>query len=397
MTKTKQEQTEYVVMLIAAAVFIILKMIRGFTISEEEGGIWNIIQLFFIGTGCLSLLSKNREHNSFHCIRLYIILSLFIWFLSFFPFWFSRMTLGQVFHFLTVPYGMMVLVSFFSIGKKRPIKTHSEILSISFIVISGVLFFAMRSYLVRIGAVGALADVYYIVALLPLMFVYTPQKFAIIPFLIAMVCVAMTGKRGAFVALMAVFAIYFVFPNNNAKSKNSNLIIRIIALLVLSAFVYYVLVRFVWRYNLSIFDRFDTLEEDGGSGRLSRWKRIITFIDSDATVFHFLFGHGSNYTLKMIGGHAHNDFLEFLMDYGLFALILYVSFFVSLFKEGLRMYKAKYRYSREYMCSVIIAFCMASYSFYAIDCTHITCSSICQGLILADWYKYKGNGYQYAC
>ena len=394
MTRAKRDSILYLTMLLTAAVFVIFKMIRGFTVTDEEGGVWNIIQLFYIGTGCLFLMSRNREHNSFRCIRLCIFFFLYIWFLSLFPFLFSNKSISQIFGFLTVPYGLMVLITFFSVGKRVPINKHSEVLSISFFLISAILFVAMRSFRMQVGEQGALADIYYIVALLPLILVYFPKKFSIIPYIVALVCVAMTGKRGAFVAMIAIFIIYYFFPYYNSKGKKTSVFFRVLILVFAFAVAYFVLMRFVGRYSLNIFDRIEQVETDGGSGRLIRWAKVLAIFQSDTNFFQLIFGHGCNFTMKELGGHAHNDFLEFLLDYGLLAVGLYILFFLSLFREGFRMYKARFRYSREFMCSLSVAFCMALFSFYAIDCTHITCSVICQGLILADWYNYKRNGYQ---
>ncbi len=388
MIKVKQENVIYLIMMLLATVFVILKMIRGFSVTEETGGLWNYIQLLFIGTGCIYLASKGSDYRSMKCIRIYAIFFLYVWFLSIFPFLFSRKTIGQVFGFLTVPYGLMVLVTFFSIAKKVPIKRYSEVLLIGFFIISAILFVAMRSFRLQMGIQGALADIYYIVGLLPLAMLYLPRRYSVIPFLVALVCVAMTGKRGAFVAMSLIFTVYYFIPFNRGK-KNNNLIWRILLLAVIVTLSYFVLMRFIGQYNLSLLDRLDSMEEDGGSGRLIRWGKLLNIIYADTNLFQLLFGHGSGYVFSEIGGHAHNDFLEFFCDYGLFAVVLYIVFFVSLFREGIRMYKKKYVYAREYMCSVMVAICMAFFSFYAIDCTHITCCSICQGLILADWYKYK--------
>ena len=388
MIKVKQENIIYLIMMLLATVFVILKMIRGFSATTETGGLWNYIQLLFIGTGCLYLTSKGSDYRSLRCLRIYAIFFLYVWFLSLFPFLFSRKTIGQIFSFLTVPYGLMVLVSFFSIAKKVPIKRYSEVLIIGFFIISAVLFVAMRSFRLQMGIQGALADIYYIVGLLPLIMLYMPRRYSIIPFLVALVCVAMTGKRGAFVAMSLILIVYYFIPYNSGRKKK-NLIWRILLLAVVIALSYYVLMRFIGQYNLRILDRLDRMEEDGGSGRLIRWGKLAGIIYTDTNLLQLLFGHGSGFVFNEIGGHAHNDFLEFFCDYGLFAVVLYIAFFVSLFREGFRMYKKKYVYAREFMCSVMVAICMALFSFYAIDCTHITCCSICQGLILADWYKYK--------
>lgn len=388
MIKVKQENFIYLIMMLLAAVFVILKMIRGFSATEETGGLWNLIQVLFIGIGCIYLASKGSDYRHLKCLRIYTVFFLYVWFLSLFPFLFGPKTMRSVFGFLTVPYGLMVMITFFSIAKKVPIKKYSEVLLIGFFIISAILFVAMRSFRLQMGIQGALADVYYIVGLLPLVMLYLPRRFSIIPFLVALVCVAMTGKRGAFVALGLIFIVYYFIPFNRGK-KNVFLIWRILLLSIVIVLSYYVLMRFIGQYNLGILDRLDTMEEDGGSGRVVRWSKLLSMVYLDTNLFQLLFGHGNGYVYSEVGGHAHNDFLEFLCDYGLFAFVLYIVFFASMFREGVRMYKKKYIYAREFMCSMMVSICMALFSFYAIDCTHITCCSICQGLILADWYKFK--------
>ena len=393
--KHKNSSFIYLIYLFLAAVFLVMKMIRGFSGSEETGGIWNIIQLIFVASGVFVLFSKERTYNTFLCVRLYLVFFLYIWFLSLFPFLFGRMDVSHIFNFATVPYGGMVLLSFYYVGRKAEIKHHWWVLMATFYVISAILFTAMRSFRMYLGDQGALADVYYVVTLLPLVMLYTPKKLKLLPFLIAFVVVAMTGKRGAFVALLLIMVVYFLLPysEKGQKSLRGSLVVRLIVFAAVFILLWYVLNKAVGLYNLNIFDRLDKMDEDGGSGRVDRWRLLLSLFGSESSVFQLLFGHGSGAVVKMIGGHAHNDFLEFYYNYGIFAALLYVVFFILLIREGIKMYRRKYTYAREFMCSIIIALCMSFFSFYAIDCTHITASSICFGLILADWYKFKFSEY----
>lgn len=383
----------YLVSLLLAAVFFILKMKRGFSGSEENGGLWNIIQLLYIASGVVILFSKKQSFKSFRCVRYYLFFFLYIWFLSLFPFLFSRMTVSRIFGFATVPYGIMVLIVYYSVGHNAEIKQYWWVLMAAFCVIYAVLFVAMRNFRVLYGEQGALADVYYVVTLLPLILLYIPQRLKLIPFILTFVVVAMTGKRGAFITMGLIMVIYFLIPFTEKRKKKttSNPIVRLIVFAVIIVFVWYVINRVVGLFSLNIFDRLDKMEEDGGSGRMDRWTRLLNLTGNESSIIELFFGHGSGSVMKTIGGHAHNDFLEFFYDYGFFAVLLYVLFFVAFAREGLRMYRRKYPYAREFMCSVAVALCMALFSFYAIDCTHITGSSICFGLILADWYKFKNN------
>lgn len=384
----------YFIYLFLAAVFFIMKMIRGFSGSGEAGGIWNVIQLLFVASGVFVLLSKETTYNSFRCVKLYLGFFLYVWFLSLFPFMFGKMDVSHVFGFLTVPYGVMVLLTFYYVGRKTDIKQYWWILMAAFYVISAILFTAMRSFRMYMGDQGALADIYYIVTLLPLVMLYTPTKLKILPFLVAFVCVAMTGKRGAFLAMGLVMIVYFLLPfSENGKAAKGNVFVRLIVFSAVFALIWIVINKAVGLYNLNIFDRLDKMDEDGGSGRVDRWRLLLSLFGAESSVFQLLFGHGSGAVVNMIGGHAHNDFLEFYYNYGIFAVLLYALFFAALIRETVKMYKKKYTYAREFLCSVGIALCMSFFSFYAIDCTHITASSICFGLILADWYKYQTNDY----
>lgn len=391
---TKRERNIYIFILSLLSIFLVLKMLRGFTESEEQGGVWNIIQGLFVVFGVAVLIGgKDRSFKQYSCIRLYVTFMLYIWFLSMFPFLYSKMQISNVFGFLTVPYGVMVLLLFYQIASHVKIEDHRLFLVITFYVIAFICFNALRSFRMYISDnQGAIADVYYVVGLLPLMFVYTSKKFSVIPFIVACIIVMMSDKRAGFLALAVIMVIYFLLGSTE-KKKRGLLIKRIFIFSIVVAATFYVITNLVSQFGLNMFDRLGKMEEDGGSGRADRWNLVWNSLWNYSNFLQLLFGHGAGATWRLIGGHAHNDFLEFFFDYGFLAVLMYVFFFVALFREGLKMYRHKYHYAREFMCSFVVALFLASFSFYAIDCTHITCSSVCLGLLLADWNKFKQNGY----
>jgi O-antigen ligase len=390
-----QRNIGYLLLLFLAAALVLLKVWRGLLYqTEQQGGIWNVIQVFLVGTGVLCIFSKSKTFMSLHCIKTYLFFFLYIWFLSLFPFLGSDFDIPHIFRFLVIPYGVMSLLTFYTIGYKANIRQYPWVLGITFLVLFYWMFTKWRAYnLSIIDSNGAVADVYYLVGLLPIVLLYTPQKFKIVPFLLAFIVVVMSSKRGALVAVVLMLVVYFFFAGSQRNGKKTNIVLRILVFSFALILVYYVVVRMVGQYDLNIFYRMEKLGDDGGSGRTERWGAILNAFSIDSNILQMLFGHGDGSVTRLVGGHAHNDFLEFLYDYGLFAFVLYVAFYVFLIKEVLRMYKRKYVYAREFACSVIVALCMSMFSFYAVDCTHITSSSICQGLILADWYKFKTNEY----
>lgn len=382
---TRKNKIMYLVMLLLLAAFLILKMRRGFTVSDDQGGIWNIIQGFFVLCGLFVLFSKENTYKEFPFVKLYVAFMLIIWFLSLFVFVFRKFGVSTLFHFLTVPYGAMVVLAFYYVGLRCDIKKYPIILWTAYLIIFYILFTSIRIVLLIPGFdMGAVADVYYIVGLLPLLFIYTPQKLRMIPFFIACVAVMMTGKRAGFIALGVIMIFYFLF--GSGEETKFSLLKRLFAFAIVLGGTYFLIAKLTGLFNLRMFDRLSTLEEDGGSGRASRWTHIIT---ADQSIIKMLVGHGYGGVVKLVGGHAHNDFLEMFYDYGIFAVILYIAVFVAYFREMLSMYKAKFPYAKEFMVSFVVSLFLAMFSFYAIDCTHITCCSVCIGLILAEWYKFK--------
>ena len=385
----------YLILLLLVVAFLILKILRGTTNTSEQGGIWNIIQVLFVGIGVCILFSNNNSYRSVKGIRRYLAFFIYIWILAFIPFIASyRIGLEELFHFLTVPYGVMVLLVFFSIGMKTDLKMYSWILWFCF-VLSSILFFrGMQSFRTDEIRTGSTSDVYYIVGLLPIILINTAKRYRIIPFFIALFCILISNKRGAFIILGVMMIIYYVMPEGS-KKKASNILGRLILVSIVLAASYYIMGLITSIYDFNMLSRMEQIEEDGGSGRWDRWVYLVSKIFGSNSVIRLLFGYGRGEVVDITGGNAHNDFVEFLFDYGIIALILYIAFYVAMIKEGIDMHKHGYLYDREYFCTVAIALGMSLYSFYAIDCTWITSSSVCFGLLLSDWNKFKRNGYQY--
>ena len=394
----KKDKTQYLLVLILLSAFLILKVLRGFVgagavSSMEQGGIWNVIQLVFVFLGIIILFSKETTYWKIPSIKIYCVFMFYVWFLGLFPFLYKgRFDIYALHRFFTIPYGVMVLLLFYYFGKRVLINQYRIVLFVVFYIISIVMINALRNYWIDIlDESGAVADVYYAIGLLPIIFANSTKRTQIIPFLTVCGLIMMSGKRAGFVILAAILIVYFLRNSPDQKNKISNINLFGFALITIIVFV--LITTLSTRYNLNMFTKLERLESDGGSGRLKRWQFISNDLLNNSSILQLLFGHGYGKTVSLVGGHAHNDFLEFLYDYGLFAGIMYVMVFIGFFKESGKMFRHHYHYAREFLCSCIISLGMALFSFYAIDCTHITSSSVCLGLFLSDWQKFKENGY----
>lgn len=78
-----------------------------------------------------------------------------------------------------------------------------------------------------------------------------------------------------------------------------------------------------------ILQRFQNIEDDGGSGRDIVYSKVLSSI-FDSDVLSFTFGHGYNAVLLDrvgLGFSAHNEFLEVFYDYGLIGFLAFVFVF----------------------------------------------------------------------
>ena len=365
--------------------FLATKVQRAYSGSEVSGGIWNVIQIYFVISGfVLMFVRAKRSPHNVRVFSCYAFLSMFLaaWTIPDFE-------IKTLFEYVTIPYGVMVMFIFYVVGKYLSLNHDFKILQITFYVLAVIIFVAMRKWRLLSDDKGAVADVYYVLGLLPLMLVFVKQKFQIIPIIVTLGAILLTGKRAGLLAIiMMLLTFYWLQLRHSGNVKNS---LRTLLLLSVAVCV----IIGMWEslnetYNLQVIERLQKLETDGGSGRADRWHLAATQY-MNGNIIQLLFGYGQGSAEQLIGGHVHNDFLEVLYNYGLVTCLLYVGFYVSLFRTWRRMCRTEYRYSTEFLLTIIAALFLACFSFYVIDPTYITCGAVAWGLLLADWEKQRSG------
>lgn len=96
----------------------------------------------------------------------------------------------------------------------------------------------------------------------------------------------------------------------------------------------------------NIFERFESIQKDNGSGRTDVWTEAWRLI-TDQGIFTYFVGngfntvvHNSRYVLS-----AHNDYLEAWFDFGLIGMLLYIISLCLLFKDIFECLKTKKEYA----------------------------------------------------
>lgn len=163
----------------------------------------------------------------------------------------------------------------------------------------------------------------------------------LVAILIVVVVIFSGMKRGGLIALslglLTYFTIKYIFVE-----KSNNKIIAIVAVSIIMAIFFFIFMQFDSISGGVMSGRLEGIADDEGSGRMPIYLYTISMIENSDTL-KFLFGHGHLAVIKdsILGFSAHNDFLEFFYDYGLFMFLLYVVFHISLIVYTLKLIRIK--------------------------------------------------------
>lgn len=200
------------------------------------------------------------------------------------------------------------------------------------------------------SSVAAVNAVYFITCLFPIVFLDINKYIRIFIIVSSTASALLSAKRTAFIVLVLAFSLPYMIRLLRSGRKNKlRTIVSLIVLLLLIVYLYdYLLVRF----NITIFERFQSISEDGGSGRLDIYSSVIEAFRNSG-IMNKLLGHGYNgvFNYGVTYTSAHNDFLEVLYDNGLIGLLLYLSFIVKLIITTIKLLKS----GKEIACAVLSA------------------------------------------
>lgn len=301
------------------------------------------------------------------------------WLISMFSNVFFPYTIGDtIVTVFTQSWWFLLLLCFLVIIKKVDDKLIHRIVVISYLFIFIyffrflVWFFSSNKY----WSSGGLNTIYYPLLLLPFIYYSKKRLLRIITLIVSVIIVFFSAKRTAFFVLLAIIFVPVFISCNNGKRDNKKFL-RAFLLLIVSILAYFLIDHISLLVEFRLFRRLSNLSEDGGSGRFIIYTQVWeAFKNTD--LLHKLFGHGFN-TVALSSGvstSAHNDFLEIIYDYGIFALVLYVLFIISLFKHGILLYRDKSPHFSVYVTALVVFIIMSTSSHLIIYPTYIVFSML---------------------
>ena len=188
-----------------------------------------------------------------------------------------------------------------------------------------------------------LTSSYHTLYILPLIFLSKSNKIKIISAIIVTIIIFTSLKRSGVIALMLGLFAYIVIKQLVAERiKKTTIVIGIILLTIFGGL-------FIYLGTLgenNIFERFENIGNDNGSGRTVVWEVTQKMISKEDALSFFV-GNGYNTVRRdsPIFLSAHNDFLEITYDFGLIGLSLYICAILSLVLQLVQMIKSKSEYA----------------------------------------------------
>lgn len=191
---------------------------------------------------------------------------------------------------------------------------------------------------------------YYLLCALPIILLTKKGLIKNIAIIVACLTVLLSAKRTGILALLAIGVFLLIYNLKNSTHFKLKALAAILLFVILS--VSYD--KITELLGVDFFSRFDSLAEDGGSGRNEIYKQWFDSI-TNAGFFKILFGSGYNSFINVFGSEysSHNDIMEILIDYGLFGLIFYMCVILRYIK--ICLYNIKH--NSPYASACIAAIC----------------------------------------
>ena len=164
------------------------------------------------------------------------------------------------------------------------------------------------------------------------------------------VFVLMAMKRGAIIICAFSLLLFIGYKMRNSKGSRKFSVILITAIGML----------FLFRYVQNFVEtsdyfsaRLEQTMEGNSSGRDRIYSSMLNTYFNDDNFFHLLFGRGANGTLKIYSNYAHQDWLEILINQGLFGIMIFACYWIFFWKAA----RSK-SYSSTSRFTLLLIFCM---------------------------------------
>ena len=227
---------------------------------------------------------------------------------------------------------------------------------------------------------------YTFLSLMPLLFFFSKNRmvqYIALAYIMAFIIMGM--KRGA-ILIGAIVVLWFFYQTLKSSPRKTRLKVVLLIAAVVVATGFYVVNMLETSEYFQL--RIEQTEEGGTSGRDVIFAKLFSYFMHETSAWQFYFGSGVNHTVAVAGNYAHNDWLELAVNQGCLGIIVYLIYWICMFKTWRNSKSNSIIYSSFGAICVIFflkTFFSMSYGSMSIYAT------LCLGYCLANIKKLNGN------
>ena len=170
--------------------------------------------------------------------------------------------------------------------------------------------------------------------------------------------IMMAVKRGAILAGSVATVSYIAYRLRKVSRQQ---VIYVVCLSIASLYLVYQYVMNLYATSTYFQGRLRKTLAGDSSGRDRIYQRYLDYFTDRSTGWEFFFGHGAAGTVDVFGQWAHNDWLEFAINQGMFGVLLYVVYWATFVWEW-KNYQGQPYYKRTLRDCIIVYFLIAMFS-----------------------------------
>lgn len=213
-------------------------------------------------------------------------------------------------------------------------------------------------------------------------------------FYVGIIILCTTKRTGLLCIILGIFIYYLLdilFKNKPIKG-----FIKIVLLISGSIFIGICIINY---FNLDILERFSQLQSDGGSGRDNIWQQVYLAFQFSSNKFR-IWGHGFNavsFNLNIQGRAilAHNDYLEYLYDYGIIGICLVACLLISILKRFFLCIKKRSNLTPVFAYVIVCFILLSSFSYLMDQSTLINLFALFLGMTFNKRWITQGNNSEF--
>ena len=256
-----------------------------------------------------------------------------------------------------------------------------------------LIFQSVRTYfLFNTDDTALISTAYYALFLLPFALMIKHKWLMWLLLFFIFLTVILSSKRAGFIAFVGALAFYVYLQlkvnNTSASSKLKYLLV----FSIIGILGYFVFMNHIAANDIHLLDRLSSIQEDGGSGRDKIYMYTFDLLCS-SDILSLIFGHGFNSVIyySKFELSAHTDLLETPFDYGILGFIVYIIFYIRLFKyyRILRVYNTNYAII--FVITLFITLVLSSFAHLIIYPTHFLFFCMYWGFVMGECDRIIAN------